>query len=363
MKICLFGDARSPHLKQLSGQLDARGCAVHVVTHKVDRVPGATVEIFQVPPTKLTNPFRWHVRRRRYLHQFLRKFDIVNIHFLYDWGFDAELVQQGCVVVTPWGSDVVLPPEEEHPDEQALAMRRMLLREAAAVSVCSESFAGEVQRFSHVDRSRIHRTPFGVDLDLFRCRPREPGGDVRRIGFYKGFRAVYGPTYLIRALPQIMAKLPTARFTLVGDGPQRAICQSLASELQADHTVTWVAYLPHEQIPSTLANWDVSIIPSVRESFGVAALESAAMGVPVVASAVDGLRETVIDGETGVLIPPESPSVLADAVCELLDDTPRRRRYAEAGRRFVAANFSWEYCTDRWLEAYHAALDRVGVMV
>ena len=105
------------------------------------------------------------------------------------------------------------------------------------------------------------------------------------------------------------------------------------------------------------------MIPSLRESFGAAALESSAMCVPVIASDVGGLPDTVRDGETGLLVPPGSPEALADAIVALLSDDQRRRRMGMAGREWVRKNYSWSDALDQWERVLTRACDRASVMV
>jgi glycosyltransferase involved in cell wall biosynthesis len=85
----------------------------------------------------------------------------------------------------------------------------------------------------------------------------------------------------------------------------------------------------------------VLCLPSRSESFGVALLEAGAYGLPVVASRVGGIPEIVTDGETGLLVPPEDPAALSDALERVLSDPERARRLGDNLRRRVVADFSW----------------------
>jgi glycosyltransferase involved in cell wall biosynthesis len=104
-----------------------------------------------------------------------------------------------------------------------------------------------------------------------------------------------------------------------------------------------------------ISRWTLSVVPSICESFCIAALESAAMGVPIVAAHVGGLRETVLHDETGLLVPPADPDALAGAIIDLLCNDGRRCRLAANGRPFVAARFEWEKCMDAWEAFFHDA--------
>jgi glycosyltransferase involved in cell wall biosynthesis len=338
---------------------------VHIVTHKPAVIPGVSVERFRIPGPTLANPRRWHRRWEQYLRGFLRGFDIVNVHFLCDWGFTPEIMNDGCLIASAWGSDIVPPPGEEPPSPDLTASRVMLLRNADTVTTCGPTFAAAVAKFAQIDVGCIDVVPFGVDLQLF--TPGEATArqcpDPYRVGFFKGFRQVYGPTVLVRAIPLVLNELPDPRFDLVGDGPQLSECQTLAETLGVDSSVQWIPRQPHNDIPRLLTRWDLTVIASVYEAFGVAALESSAMGVPVVATDVGGLRDTVRHGETGLLIPAKSVEVLADAMVTLLRDGRRRLQMGQAGREWVRKHFDRRLVLDQWVHTYHRALDRASAMV
>ena len=371
MRVCLFGDAQSVHLQQLVPGLAAQGLAVHVVTHKPAEIAGATIERFAVPPPSLTNARRWRNRRREYLRGFLRRFDVINIHFLSDWGFcsddgaglRADELEDACVAASPWGSDIVDPPGET-PASCALTKTRVALLQAAAIiTTCGPSFADTVAEFAAIPRQSVRVLPFGVDIDLVHPLGTRSPSQPPVVGFFKGFREVYGPTCLIRAIPYVLAAIPRARFELIGDGPALPQCQSLARELGIDACVTWIPRQTHGNLAQFLSHWVVSVIPSVHEAFGVAALESAAMRVPVVASDVCGLRDTVQNGVTGILVPPSDPPALAAALISLLSDETRMAEMGAAGRDMVERYFRWSQLIPRWVAAYHEARDRCSIMV
>ncbi len=358
MRVCIFGDARSVHVQRLAAGLAARGVSLHVVTHKPAEVPGATVEPFAVPRAAWSNPRRWDARRLRYLRSFAQRFDVVHIHFLHDWGFTGEMLDEGCFVVTPWGSDIVPPPGEGLPTEPLRETRVRMLRSARKVTAWGSWFAGAVARFAGIEAERIERLPLGVDLHLFRPMARSPR-DARaghRVGFFKGFREVYGATFLVRAMPTVLVEFPRTQFHLIGDGPQLTACKQLAGRLGVDFSIQWIARQAHRNLPHHLAGWDLTVIPSLCESFGAAALESSAMEVPVVASRVGGLPETVRDGVTGTLVPPAAPEQLADGIIRMLNDSDLRRQMGASGRAMVAAEYEWGAILDRWVKVYAEAI-------
>lgn len=365
MNVCLFGDARSPHIRRLSQGLAGRDVAVHVVCHKPVAIPGVTVERFAVPPASFSNAHRWRRRVSRYLAGFLRDFDVVHVHFLHDWGFEAEHMGLGCFVATPWGSEIVHPPLERPPSSELIAKRIQMLHQAPCVTVVGPTFARMVEAFAGLPAGRVQVVPWGVDLDHF--MPDRANGDHNRrgacVGFFKGFREVYGPRTLVEAVPDVLAHYEDTVFEFVGAGAMLDACRDLADRLGVQGSIRWSPPRPMARLPELLSTWDLTVMPSVCEAFGMAALEAAAMELPVVASDVGGFRDSVVDGATGLLIPVGAPFALAQAIIRLLESDEMRKRMGRAGRRFVAEHYEQQACLTRQIEAYRMAMDARAVMV
>jgi len=353
MRICILGDATCVHTKRVAEGLAARGHFVRVVSYKAEYIRGVRVEKFAVPRFSPRYPARWHRRRCMYLRRIMHGHDVVHVNFLNDWGITPEIAAGGCLVVSPWGSDIVKPPDLDAYPDGLLETRQRLLRMADRVIVYGTPFAETVAEFAGLDRDEIVSVPLGVDVRAF----TPLSDDERRpatVGFFKGFRAVYGPTVWIEAMPLVLEAVPDARFDMVGDGPMLAACHELVRRLGVEGSVNWVPRQPHESVPGMIGSWSLSVMPSICEAFGVAALECAAMKTPVVASDVCGFHETVRDGETGLLVPSGDPALLAHAVIRLLNDPDLRRRMGHAGRTMVEASYDWPDCVDQLIDAFES---------
>ena len=115
-------------------------------------------------------------------------------------------------------------------------------------------------------------------------------------------------------------------------------------------------FVPHDELQRLYARAAVVACPSRREGFGVACLEAMAHGRPVVATGVGGLRDLVVDGETGLVVPPRDPAALRAALEALLADPVLRHRLGSAGRRRAQERFSWDVVTGATVAAYKMAL-------
>jgi glycosyltransferase involved in cell wall biosynthesis len=115
-----------------------------------------------------------------------------------------------------------------------------------------------------------------------------------------------------------------------------------------------------DALAALFARASVFALPTLREAFGLVFLEAMAFGLPVVASAVEAVPEIVVQGETGLLVPPRDPAALAEACAALLADPARARRLGEAGRARVAERFGWDRAAARILEVVAPPRPREG---
>lgn len=351
MKVCILGDARSVHVRRISRGLAGRGVDMTVITHHPVPIENVEVQEHEVPKPGLRYPGRWPTRREMYLKRIMREHDVVQIHYLHDWGITEEVAAEGCLTVTPWGSDIQLPSHLPPPPEELVRKRIAMIRMSSAVIATCESFARQIVLFAGMGLEKVRIVPKGVDTDLFTPTPSWPPSESI-VGYFKGFREVNGARYLIEAIPSVLESCPEVRFEFVGDGPLLNECRERVEELGVGKVVRWLGPQRHEQMPATLQRWSVVAIPSLMEAFCVGALEAAAMELPVVASNVGGLTETVRDGLTGILVPPSDPWHLAGALIELLEDRERGRFMGRAGRRVVREEYEWSDSLDRLIESY-----------
>ncbi|HEX5501332.1 MAG TPA: glycosyltransferase family 4 protein [Thermomicrobiales bacterium] len=206
----------------------------------------------------------------------------------------------------------------------------------------------------------------GIDPARFAPRPADPalrarlagGADrpvllcVGRLVRWKGFE------YAIEALA-LGQHEPAPALAIAGEGPYRPDLERLAAARGVADRVTFLGAWPHAAMPDLYAACDLLLGTSfVNETFGISLCEALAGERPVVAADFGGFREVVRDGETGLLVPPQDPAALAAAVDALLADPARRRAYGVAGRRDVAARFSWDAVVGRVLDAYEEAIGR-----
>ena len=191
---------------------------------------------------------------------------------------------------------------------------------------------------------RVQVVPCGVDLDVFRPDRRPRGNASRRVVVVSRLVERKGIGNVIAAL----AAVPDAELVVAGgaplvggqEDPEAARLHKLARETGVEDRVQFLGAISRARVPELMRSADVVACCPWYEPFGLVAIEAMACGVPVVATATGGLAESIVDGVTGILVPPRRPTAIAAAINSLLDDHPRRRRMAtNATRR--AFRYSW----------------------
>jgi len=198
---------------------------------------------------------------------------------------------------------------------------------------------------------------YGVDVEKYKImnldqKRRELGVDGRDfvIGVVARLTKQKGHIYLIEAAKEIVKKYPNSKFLLVGDGPLRVMLEKKVAEYNLRDNFIFLGF--RDDVNQLLNVMDIFVLPSLWEGLPNVILEAMACGKPVVATAVDGTPEAVIDNETGILVPPKDPQALEEAIVRLLSNSSEMRRLGENSRKRIEEFFSINYQASRFEELY-----------
>jgi glycosyltransferase involved in cell wall biosynthesis len=239
-------------------------------------------------------------------------------------------------------------PIRENPLRRAfVALSRLVL-----VVAVSEAVASTLASLG-MARSRIQVIHPGVAFNRYPERPEGHRG-APVIGCVARLHREKNVALLLKAFARVSKEIPEARLEIVGDGPERNGLERLTERLGIGARTAFRGYV--KDVGRDCGRFTVLAVPSSRESFGIAALEAMACGVPVVATRVGGLPELVVDGETGLLVPPDSEAAMAEAILGLLRDPEGARRMGQEGRARAGTFFSADKMLAAWkgLLAGHA---------
>jgi glycosyltransferase involved in cell wall biosynthesis len=192
-----------------------------------------------------------------------------------------------------------------------------------------------------IDAERIQKIISAVNIDDLKSELAIPAG-IPVIGAVSRLRHEKGIDLLIDAFNQLIKSGVNAHLLLVGNGPNEKTLKDNVQLYELNSNVTFYGKAEWERAMQLMSVMDIVAVPSRFEGFGLTAAEARAMGKPVVASDTSGLKEVVIDDETGILFPVENSKALKAALEHLIRDPNLRDLFGNAGRERVIRNFSLE---------------------
>jgi glycosyltransferase involved in cell wall biosynthesis len=254
----------------------------------------------------------------------------------------AGAVARGTRIVAVY--QLAVPPVSE----RQRRMKRLTARRVDRHVGVGERTSRDVEELVGLPRGSIRTIHNGVPDEprqpLPRPRPGPVIGAIGRIEKQKGFDV------LIHAL----AEIEHGSLVLVGGGSERSALEALARKVGVADRVIWTGW--SEEARSFLGSFDLFVLPSRFEGFPLALLEAMLARLAVVATEVGSVPEAVLDGETGLLVPPEDPGALARAIERLLADGDLRRRLGEHGRKLVLDRFTAAHMTRAFESLYEELL-------
>ncbi|MCA8940130.1 MAG: N-acetyl-alpha-D-glucosaminyl L-malate synthase BshA [Planctomycetes bacterium] len=286
--------------------------------------------------------------------------DLVHVHYAIPHSISAGLAKQmlngACknmkVITTLHGTDVTIVGQERSYSR----ITRYGIESSDAVTAVSQDLARQTKELFG-DHLSIDVIPNFVDTERFttECCPEKRATlalcDERIVMHLSNFREVKRPLDVIEAFAKAKAiSGKKMRLILLGDGPMVRDCKTLARKLGVLEETRFLGTVdtPWELLPQA----DAFILPSEAESFGLAALEAMACGLPVVASNVGGLPEVIVDGETGFLCPVGDTNALGERLGQIMSDESLRASMGEAARKRAVDHFAMMQLADRW-EGYY----------
>ena len=314
-------------------------------------------------------PMRKHLdaslvwRLRQYIRQ--GQFQLVHTHLIH-----ADLYG---TLAAKWAGGVEIVASRHNDDrfrQNAVIawLNRRLAAQQRRIIVISDWVGAFLRDVEGIPAAKIARIHYGLEPESLlaqatpqyvRERFQIPAhcpiiGTIGRLTEQKGHR------YLLQAVQQVVAVFPELRVIIIGDGELRAESQRLAQELKIAANVIFTGNLPHEEALHVLSGLDIFVFPSLWEGFGLVLLEAMAFKKPVVASNVSAIPESVVDGQTGLLMPPRDAAKLAHALTTLLSQRELAAQMGAAGYRYLAEHFTVTNMVDATARLYQQVATTQG---
>ncbi|MDX1734143.1 MAG: glycosyltransferase family 4 protein [Halioglobus sp.] len=190
-----------------------------------------------------------------------------------------------------------------------------------------------------------------IDLEAFRPAERDSRGDTFNLVVTRNLEAIYGLDTAIRSLAIARQRQPQLRLHIAGSGPQLGQLQALARSEGVEEAVFFLGRLERGAVIDLYAAADAMLNPTRVDNMPNSVLEALACGLPVISTRVGGVPFILEHGRNALLVPPDDPQAMADAVEALVRDRDLRQRLREEGRREVE-QYSWERVGPQWLDLY-----------
>jgi glycosyltransferase involved in cell wall biosynthesis len=300
----------------------------------------------------------------------IHKCDIVHLHNLSQFAPVVRRINRQARIVLHMHCDWLVQFDRD--------LINARLADIDAIVGSSEYITRAIRRHFPLHANQCVTIHNGVDIRVFHPATNDSVFDREHILYIGRLSPEKGVHLLLDALEQVVRTRPNTRLELIGgpgvvpidfivnlsDDPiVRKLSRFYRNEDYVDFLrrrvragletrVFFTGQLPHRQLSCSIRGAALVVAPSLVESFGMPVAETMASGVPVVASRVGGLPELVIDGTTGLLVDPDNPAALSQAILRILDDRASAQAMGRAGRRRAEKLFAWEKIVETLLALY-----------
>jgi glycosyltransferase involved in cell wall biosynthesis len=293
---------------------------------------------------------------RQWLARQAHEFDVINTH----GSTDSWLTALACASL---GNTPALPPmvRTRHvstPINNHFTTRWLYRRATAHIVTTGEALRRQLHSDNGYPLEHMTSIRTGIDLRCFHAHDQRAMRlklgvkDVPTLGVLATLRSWKGHQDLLFALTRLRARFPDWQLLIIGDGPQRFTLETLVDTLELRPAVRFIGNV--DNVDEWLSTLDLFTLPSYGdEGVPQSIMQAMACGLAVVSTTVGAIDEAVQDGSTGVLVEPNQPSMLADALGHLMQNSALRMQMGAAGQTYAQAHFGIDTMLDRMEEVFY----------
>jgi glycosyltransferase involved in cell wall biosynthesis len=344
LRVAILGDARQVHIHRWSRYLDDAGFDVLTLSlEPVGRVSGFRRRISV--PSFLPDFARYPLAAPT-VRGVLRRFrpDVVNAHFLPNYGLIAALAGIEPWVLSAWGSDVMVLPERS---AFHMMRTRFVVRRASWITSDADVMTRRLIELG-ARADRVITFPYGVDRKVFfpavaGHAPRRGAAQARgpSIICNRKMEPVYNVAAVVDAFADVSRSLPTSRLTLAGSGSQTRKLEERARRASLGGNVRFTGDVPHEKVADLLREHDIFVSVALSDTTSVSLLEAMACGLFPVVSDIPANREWIEDRLNGLLVAPGDTAAIAHAIIEAWEHPELRRSAAKTNAGLIETRADW----------------------
>jgi len=347
LTICFLGTAASIHTVKWAEFFAEKGHNVHLISYINYRDKKSEKIFLHIIGKKI--PFKlWHINAVINLpwalfqtKKIFKKIkpDIINAHYITSYGHLAVFSGFKPLVVTAWGSDILVAPKESLIAKQTV---KYVLKKADLITCDADHMKKAIIKLG-ASENKIEIINFGIDINRF--LPGEKNLELAyRLGV-SGFKTIislrsFEPGYnletLLKSMVLVLKKYPAVKLIMVGGGSQEGFLKNLVSQLKIDDSVKFVGLVLNDDLPDCLRLADIYVSTSLSDG-GIASstAEAMACGLPVVITDTGDNKKWVKEGESGFVIPTKNPEILAEKINYLLENEEVCKKLGQNGRKIV----------------------------
>lgn len=330
MRICILGDASSPHIKKWVNYFVTRGAETHLLSLEPSIGTNGIEHIFhsRIRP-------RW-VKYPLSSFSFAREIekikpDLINAHFVPNYGLISALISFRPLVISCWGSDVLDIRSRLH-----LARVKFALRKADLITTDGEVLVNAVTQLG-IPGERILNVPIGVNAELFKMSGAK--SLPPKVVNLRRLAQIYNPEHFIYAIPSVLSEEKVQPIMLSeGSQKDRVRIEKLVKKLGIEKEIKFVPFLSQIELAKLLCESTIYVSSSRVDSTSVTLLEAMACGAFPVVADIPGNREWIKDGENGYLVPLNDSKYLANCIVSALKN-PELMKVAGARNREIVRTY------------------------
>jgi glycosyltransferase involved in cell wall biosynthesis len=339
MKICYLANAQSIHTQRWAEHFTRQGHEVKVISFQFGEIEGVkTICLSSGVTVSPLNIVRLLPRMRRIIQEINP--DILHAHYATSYGVAGALAGRKPLIITAWGSDVLIEPEKSWIYRQ---MVRFSLSRADLITSMAQHMTRHLVEKGYATADKIITLPFGVDTQVFNLskRTRVHGNKQSIVISTRRLENGYDVDTYIRAIPKVLNSCMNVRFVIVGDGPIRTQLEKLAVSLGVIDSIEFRGQISHQEMPQLLGQCDVFVTTSPSDGNNISLNEAMACGAFPVATDIPANREWIENHRNGLLFPCRDVDQLSEMIIEAIQHPEWREATMEMNWDIVKKQASW----------------------
>lgn len=350
-RVLYVSDAGSVHTRRWAEYFRDEGVDVHVASFRAAKIPGVQIHLLGAGRLgRLGYPLA--IPRLRALGAELRP-EVIHAQYVTSYGFLAAAAGLHPLVVTAWGTDVLISPKESM---LSRALAGFAVRHADAVTTVAQHMNAAVAALG-VPIDQVAAVPFGVDTRHF-VPPvaARPETSPLRLICTRNFGPVYSVRTLIDAVALLRARGIALQVDLVGQGPLRGELEAQVARIGLGETIRFHGHVDHAALAGLLAASHIFVTPALSDGNNVSLNEAMACGCFPVATDIPANSQWIEHGVNGLLYTAADASGLADAIARAAQDVSLRNRAISLNRNIVETRADWRVCARQMRETYRRVI-------